>query len=329
MEKVLVDPNKLCMGCMNRIDSVEVPCPHCGFLLGAYIGSEKCLQPYEILNGKYMVGRVLGMGGFGITYIGWDFYQSRKIAIKEYFPRGVADRSILYATDVYTKSIQVSTEYMSGLNTYLKEAENLCGFYDLDGIVSVRDFFYGNKTAYIIMEYIEGIHLKQFAKSNGGVLLPEVVFYFIKPVIRALSVIHKKDMIHRDISPDNIMIDKNHKVKLIDFGAAKNYGIHGGNDSIVLKYGYAPIEQYSREGKQGPWTDVYSLCATMYYLMVGKKPPDARERLKKDELKSPLELGVAIGRQQNMALMRGLAVQPRERYSSMEELYLAIYNERI
>lgn len=329
MERVLVDPNKLCMGCMNRVENINIPCPHCGFLLGAYMGSEKCLQPYEILNGKYMVGRVLGIGGFGITYIGWDFYQSKKIAVKEYFPRGVADRSVIYTTNVHTKSLEVSDEYIAGLNTYLKEAENLCGFYDLDGIVSVRDFFYGNKTAYIVMEYIEGIDLKQFAKASGGVIAPEGVFYLMRPIIKALSVIHKKDIIHCDISPDNIMIDQKKKVKLIDFGAAKNYGRRAGRESVVLKYGYAPIEQYSREGKQGPWTDVYGLCATMYYLMTGKKPTEARNRLRGDRLLSPLEQGVAIHPDQNRALMKGMALHPKDRFQSMKELYYHIYKEKI
>ena len=325
MIKTLVDPNKLCMGCMSIVENMEASCPYCGFFLGAYMGSEKCLQPYEILNGKYMVGRVLGIGGFGITYIGWDFYQSKRIAIKEYFPRGVADRSTMYTTNVHTQSSEVTSEYMSGLDAYLKEAENLCGFYDLDGIVSVRDFFYANNTAYIVMEYIEGIHLRQFAKSNGGVLTPEVVFYLIKPVMRALSIIHKKDIIHRDISPDNIMIDRNRKVKLIDFGAAKKYGMGSDDEAIVLKYGYAPIEQYSRDGRQGPWTDVYSLCATMYYLMTGKKVPDARKRQEEDTLLSPAELNVKLEKQQNDAIIKGLAIQPGERSQTMEELYFSIY----
>jgi serine/threonine protein kinase len=329
MGKTLVDPNKLCMGCMNLVETTDTPCPYCGFLLGAYMGSEKCLQPYEILNGKYMVGRVLGIGGFGITYIGWDFYQSKKIAIKEYFPRGVAERSVFRTTNVYTKSTEVTDEYMSGLSTYLKEAENLCGFYDLEGIVSVRDFFYGNETAYIIMEYIEGIHLKQFAKSNGGTLTPEVVFYLLKPVMRALSIIHKKDIIHRDISPDNIMIDRNQKVKLIDFGAAKNFEIDAEDESVVLKYGYAPIEQYTKEGKQGPWTDIYSLCATIYYLITGKKVPDARKRLEEDMLEPPIKLVAGLTQKQNDVLMKGLAVNMENRYQTMNDLYADIYGEKI
>ncbi|MFR1415461.1 MAG: serine/threonine protein kinase [Eubacterium sp.] len=325
MIKQLVDPNKLCMGCMNIVESTDAPCPYCGFLLSAYIGSEKCLQPYEILNGKYMVGRVLGIGGFGITYIGWDFYQCKKIAIKEYFPKGVAERIIKHGTTVYSSSLDVSEDYMRGLSIYLREAENLSGFYDLDGIVSVRDFFYGNKTAYIVMEYIDGIQLKQFAKACGGVLDPEVVFYLLKPVVKALMIIHKKDIIHRDISPDNIMIDKHKKVKLIDFGAAKNYEMSSLQESIVLKYGYAPIEQYAKDGKQGPWTDIYALCATMYYLMSGRKIPEAKSRVKKDTIVMLSEMGVTIGKKQENAIMKGLSIWPDDRYQTMEELYNDVY----
>ena len=143
--------------------------------------------------------------------------------------------------------------------------------------------------------------------------------------MRALSIIHKKDIIHRDISPDNIMIDRNRKVKLIDFGAAKKYGMGSDDEAIVLKYGYAPIEQYSRDGRQGPWTDVYSLCATMYYLMTGKKVPDARKRQEEDTLLSPAELNVKLEKQQNDAIIKGLAIQPGERFQTMEELYFSIY----
>ena len=323
MIKQLVDPNKLCMGCMNIVESTDAPCPYCGFLLSAYIGSEKCLQPYEILNGKYMVGRVLGIGGFGITYIGWDFYQCKKIAIKEYFPKGVAERIIKHGTTVYSSSLDVSEDYMRGLSIYLREAENLSGFYDLDGIVSVRDFFYGNKTAYIVMEYIDGIQLKQFAKACGGVLDPEVVFYLLKPVVKALMIIHKKDIIHRDISPDNIMIDKHKKVKLIDFGLSRI--IDASNEQRNLKYGYAPIEQYAKDGKQGPWTDIYALCATMYYLMSGRKIPEAKSRVKKDTIVMLSEMGVTIGKKQENAIMKGLSIWPDDRYQTMEELYNDVY----
>ena len=272
-----------------------------------------------------MVGRVLGIGGFGITYIGWDFYQCKKIAIKEYFPKGVAERIIKHGTTVYSSSLDVSEDYMRGLSIYLREAENLSGFYDLDGIVSVRDFFYGNKTAYIVMEYIDGIQLKQFAKACGGVLDPEVVFYLLKPVVKALMIIHKKDIIHRDISPDNIMIDKHKKVKLIDFGAAKIYEMSSLQESIVLKYGYAPIEQYAKDGKQGPWTDIYALCATMYYLMSGRKIPEAKSRVKKDTIVMLSEMGVTIGKKQENAIMKGLSIWPDDRYQTMEELYNDVY----
>ena len=138
-------------------------------------------------------------------------------------------------------------------------------------------------------------------------------------------IIHKKDIIHRDISPDNIMIDKNKKVKLIDFGAAKNYEMSSLQESIVLKYGYAPIEQYTKDGKQGPWTDVYALCATMYYLMSGRKIPEAKSRVKKDTIVMLSEMGVTIGKKQENAIMKGLSIWPEDRYQTMEELYNDVY----
>lgn len=167
MAKRLVDPNVLCMGCMKELNMPKEPCPYCGFYLPAYQQVKNSLPPYEILNGKYLVGKVIGVGGFGITYIGWDFYQSKRVCIKEYFPRGVASRGItetishssLTATlNVFTENTeQAKYAYQHGLQTYIKEAENLSHFYTMSGIVSVRDFFYGNNTAYIVMEYIEAI----------------------------------------------------------------------------------------------------------------------------------------------------------------------------
>lgn len=168
MDKTLVDPNRLCMGCMELLENTSVPCPKCGFSLKDYQQPENGMPPYEILNGKYLVGKVIGIGGFGITYIGWDFYQSKKVCIKEYFPKGVAKReqTTTYSTEYSTYSMDVFTvntkkaAYLGGLKGYIKEAETLSKFYGMPGIVSVRDFFYGNKTAYIVMEYIDGINFR-------------------------------------------------------------------------------------------------------------------------------------------------------------------------
>lgn len=338
MAKKLIDPDKLCMGCMQILENTQARCPNCGFLQAEYQKPENSMPIKEILNGKYLVGKVIGIGGFGITYIGWDFYQSKRVCIKEYFPRGVASRDTdsSMSTQYNTCSMDVLTEntqrakyaYQGGLQSYIKEAESLSKFYQMPGVVSVRDFFYGNKTAYIVMEYIEGINLRELAKKNGGVLAPDVLFPMLQDVIKALDAVHKEGMVHRDISPDNIMVNQQYQAKVIDFGAAKNFQASQ-ESSVLLKHGYAPIEQYSKDGNQGPWTDVYSLCATMYYLLSGQKVPRAYERVSEDTLVPLQMLGVPISEEKDKVIQKGLKVQIEERYQSMADLYQDLYQESI
>lgn len=342
MRKKLVDPNKLCMGCMAQLERTVSVCPHCGFEIAKYQRPKNSLPLYEILNGKYLIGRVIGIGGFGITYIGWDFYQSKKVCIKEYFPRLIAARnphaqtytgqlsvSIQYSMSMQTHNpTKMQQVYVEGLKSYIKEAENLSRFYLMPGVVSVRDFFYGNNTAYIVMEYIDGIDMRRFAKLSGGVLPPQEVFVILRDVLRALDAVHQAGIIHRDISPDNIMLTRDGKAKLIDFGAAKNFA-NSENAPVLLKQGYAPIEQYTKDGKQGPWTDVYSMCASIYYLLSGVRIPPAKEREQKDTVKLLQVLGVPVSEEQDMALQKGMRVRAEERYQTIGALYRDLYGEPI
>ncbi len=343
MGKKLVDPNRLCLGCMRELDVKTDVCPYCKFSVATYERPENSLPLYEILNGKYLIGKVIGYGGFGITYLAWDFYQSKKVCVKEYFPRRIARRnttattytqqltvSIHYSRKMTENGVDVSPEkvqqvYMKGLESYIHEAEVLSKFYLLPGVVSVRDFFKANRTAYIVMEHIQGMDMKKFADAKGGRLGPDVTFYLMRDIIKALYKVHKSGLIHRDISPDNIMLDVyQQKAKLIDFGATKDI-LNGHNEPILLKQGYAPPEQYSKSGNLGPWTDVYSLCATMYYLMSGTKVPKVKERLKGAEPKLLQVLGVPIPENQDLAIRKGLSLNLNERYPSMADLYTAIY----
>ena len=198
----------------------------------------------------------------------------------------------------------------------------------MPGIVSVRDFFYGNNTAYIVMEFIDGIDLKKYAKMKGGKLMPDEVFALLKDVLKTLNEVHKKNIIHRDISPDNIMLDKKMRAKLIDFGAAKDYE-HNEKLPVQLKRGYAPIEQYSRMGNQGPWSDVYSMCASIYYLLSGIRIPDAKERQKEDTVMLLQAVGVPIEEEKDLAIKKGLAIEIKDRYKSIAELYKQLYGEDI
>lgn len=334
MANKFIDPNHLCMGCMRELEDPSQPCPHCRFSLAKYINPPNSLPAMEILNGKYLVGKVIGIGGFGITYIGWNLYLCKRVCIKEYFPKGVAYRlnnqtesTHSYSVDVYTEQTDQSvTVYMGGLRTYIKEAENLAKFYNMPGIVSVRDFFYGNRTAYIVMEYLEGITLKEYTKACGGRLNPEQVFGMLRDVFMAMNAVHKKGIIHRDISPDNIMVDRMGRAKVIDFGAARDYQ-RAEDKSILLKHGYAPIEQYDIKGELGPWTDVYSLAATIYYLLSGIKIQRSIERIKEDRVQLLQVAGVPVSQQQDQAIQKALSIKKEDRYQTMAQFYKGLYGE--
>ncbi len=313
---------------MNPYDGSGEPCPYCGQDVMGYTTPKNCLPPFTILQGKYMIGRVLGQGGFGITYIGYDMNLATYVAVKEYYPESISSRGLADNELLVTAQTDKEEIYNKNLNRFVEEARNLSKFYSLPGIVSVRNFFYENGTAYIVMDYVAGSNLKKYLADNGGKLDETTVLTLMKPVLESLYEIHKQGLIHRDISPDNIMFDDDGTIKLIDFGAVR--GTSADMDmtyTVMLKHGYAPQEQYYTKGNQGPWTDIYSLCATMYKMLTGNVPPNCIERMSEDSYVPPSYCGVQVSPQVEQALAKGLAVNIADRYQNIGELIKDLYGK--
>ncbi|UNC91462.1 serine/threonine-protein kinase [Candidatus Contubernalis alkaliaceticus] len=321
-----MDFHHLCLGCFE--EKGDAPgCPHCGFVEGTPPESPVHLTPGTILNEKYLIGRALGQGGFGITYLSWDINLNLKLAIKEYYPQDLATRAAGHSqVSAYTGNL--SSQYEYGLEKFLQEARTLAQFEGHPSIVSVRDFFKANETAYIVMSYIEGVTLKGYLKASDNQLPYDRVLAIMMPVLDALSEVHAVDILHRDISPDNIFINKKGQVILIDFGAARqSIGEKGRSLSIILKPGFTPEEQYRSKGIQGPWTDIYAAAATMYRVITGQMPPESLDRLEEDTLVPPSQLGLEIGEIQERALLKAMAVRSADRFQTVKEFQSALLGE--
>ena len=284
-----------------------------------------CLRKGTRLIGRYTIEGVLGQGGFGITYLGIDELHEKKVAIKEFFPQGIVTRNIEYQDTVTVTFVGEKDNYEKGKERFLKEARTMAKFSKDEGIVKALDFFEINNTAYIVMEYLEGVTLKQYLRENQRIA-PEDLIELLVPLIEALDEIHSQGLIHRDISPDNIMVLPDGRIKLMDFGAARDYTEFGEKSlSIVLKPGYAPPEQYQTHGIQGPWTDIYALCATMYKCITGENPPDAIERVMDDHLKKISAFGIPVLPQIEEAIIKGMSVSAQDRYQDIKDFCEALY----
>lgn len=310
---------KECLVCKNLIEDNELFCSYCGSEQKLPVPPHHLL-PGTVLNQKYVIGEALGEGGFGITYKGKDVKLDITVAIKEYYPSGYANRSNTISAEISCGVGGERSEFFhKGRERFLQEAKILAKFSGLKGIVDVRDFFEENNTAYIVMEFLDGQTLKSYLKENGTLPI-HTTLNLLMPVMESLSQVHRQGLIHRDISPDNIMLVED-GVKLLDFGAARNMSsIENKSLSIMLKPGYAPEEQYRSKGVQGAWTDVYALCATIYKCITGITPDDATERVYRDEVKKPSQLGVKINPEMEVALMKGLAVFKKDRWQNVEQL---------
>lgn len=269
--------NKRCMGCMNEYSEEFEICPYCGFIENSEPESPLHMEPGTYLADRYIVGRVVGYGGFGVTYIGWDAKLEQKVAIKEYLPSEFSTRAPGHS-QLTIYSGDKAEQFSKGLNQFVDEAKRLAKFQNTTGIVKVFDSFEENQTAYIIMEYLDGETLAAKLKRDG-VMAADDAIALLMPIMESLETVHEEGILHRDIAPDNIFITKDGDAKLIDFGAAR-YATTGYSMSltVLIKPGFSPEEQYRTKGDQGPHTDVYSMAATLYKTITGKTPPDSLKR---------------------------------------------------
>ena len=288
------------------------------------MSNTRCLKPGVILKERYKIEEVIGAGGFGITYRAWDPLLQSYVAIKEYYPSGIATRSA-DSSKVCVPVGQEQREYHRGRIRFLKEAQDVARFQSEPNIVSIYDYLEENDTAYMVMEYLHGCTLKQYIREHGGRLDTDHILHICLSVLDALAVVHKAGMIHRDISPENIFICEDLTVKLIDFGAAKQVYLDGEQTmSVVLKPGYAPPEQYAKKDKQGPWTDIYALGATLYFAATGEKPEESFGRALEDTIKPVCEVNPEIPHAMSQVIMRAMSVKIEDRYQMVETMREAL-----
>ena len=316
-------PPTICPGCFTKKGEVSV-CGRCG-----YDDSERrspLVLPYRtVLHGQYLIGRVLGKpGGFGITYLAMDMKLKVKVAIKEYLPRDLAGREPSSST-VYPHSKEDAEFFAKGLDDFLKEAQNLAQF-DHANIVRVRNFFKENDTAYIVMDYYDGITLMEYVQNMGGKVEWQMAIKIMTPIMDALREVHTKGFLHRDIKPHNIYLTRENRIILLDFGSARQaMGERSKSLSMIFTPGFAAFEQYHRRGNQGPWTDVYGVAATLYFMITGDAPPDANERVERDNIKLPSQMMIAMPQNVEKGLLKGLAVKAGERFPDIKTFQNSLY----
>lgn len=285
------------------------------------------LKPETILDGRYVIKEVIGEGGFGITYKGIHKSIGMTVAIKEFFSKNLMKRNINESDSIALAWEDDKDKFEKEKKKFLQEARIVSDFSKEDGVVHIMDYFEANETAYIVMEYIDGVSLKERIDKNAPMSVENCIRKIL-PVINTLGKIHNCGVIHRDIGPNNIMVQSDDKFRLIDFGSAKDYeGIDEKSYSVILTGGYAPPEQYDKEGNLGPWTDVYAACAVIYYCITGHSPQEALSRILYDEIVKPSDKGVKIKSETEKILLKGLAVNPKDRYQSMEELGEALSSQ--
>lgn len=315
----------ICYNCFKEYDGELEFCPYCGQSVEELPGDDYLLSPGTLLLNRYVIGKAVGSGGFGNVYKAWDKKLETVVAVKEYYPQSIVNR-IPGTDEVVLVSGKNRKEFEYGKSRLLQEARNIAKFSSHKNIVNVFEFFEANNTSYMVMEYLRGMPLNKYLKECGGKLDSETAVFIVSAICDALASLHKAGIIHRDISPDNIYVCENKVITLFDFGTAE---FPDGKNQlpVIVKQGFAPPEQYEAENRQGAWTDIYALGASLYLLLTGQKPDASPDRKVVDELPAPKEVNPEIGEQLNNAIMKAMAVDIHLRFQTVSEFKKAIQGE--
>lgn len=307
----------LCPGCFTPKGTAAV-CPLCGF--DERVQDSHSRLPYwTLLQGQYVLGRILGKpGGFGITYLGYDQHLNLKLAIKEFFPPHLVlrahDRRNVVADSPANESV-----FREGLVGFLKEARTLARF-DHTNVVRVRNYFEANGTAYLVMDYYDGFNLSE-VMSKRGVFAEKEAIKLMIPVLDGLRTVHQNGILHRDIKPENVYLAGGNRPLLLDFGAARAaVGAKSQNMTMVLTPGFAPIEQYASNARQGPYSDIYAVGATLYYLTTGRVPTEATSRVGQETIVPPKSWQSGLSEAFNRVVLRAMALKAEERPQTAQEM---------
>jgi serine/threonine protein kinase len=281
-----------------------------------------------LLHQRYSIQRSLGQGGFGITYLAYDPVLAQEVCIKELFISGNSTRGTNLTVHSQTNGVFSFPDFVQ---RFIQEAQQLARFHH-PNIVRVLDVFKDNQTAYMVMEFVPGETLKQKIQREGPMNTKDAL-ELIDQLLDAVEEVHKQGMLHRDIKPENILLSPQGLVVLIDFGSARDFteGMTStqtarvtSTQTAMISLGYSPPEQYSNRDKRGTYTDIYSIGATLYYLLTGEKPIEANER-HLEELRPPHELTPGIDVEISQVVMKAMELRPRNRFQQVKDLRDSLY----
>lgn len=321
--------NELCINCFRHTGGEEV-CMNCGTVQRSRPKQSYQLFPHTILRGRYIIGKVINNGGMGIIYKAYDMKLENIVAIKEFLPTQNSMVNRLPGTTQVSLINENDREaFERAKHGFIEEARTMAQFAVCESIVRIYEYFEENDTAYVVMEYLDGISLREFLSMNEGTVDFDTAMSIILPVAEALSVIHKEKLIHCNVCPDNIFVCVNQHIKLIDFSGAKTAGDFSEDEkSIVTKPGYTPVEQYTSTGKIGAYTDIYALGAVLYNILSGQTPTESIVRDEKDTLQKLSKLGVNLPVYSDKSIMKAMALRQDSRFKSVDDFVNALQGKK-